>query len=801
MAKQNIDDQVVLNQSPDAFVVFLNLDETGVPIRDDLDNSRVIPDIDDIMSINLAMGSTGAIGRFTLTINNANNKYYIPDDMSLEIHNCNSGQVIVLDDEGNETEYNTHPTGVMWADAEEFLNNYVYRKMFSADGSPVINLYYQDASDKYAISKEQEKKLGKYKTAFLKKGIIKYRVIPENELEAFAKNVSKVSAQKTTTGDAQSIASTVSTDSVSVAKLQEEAVLRVVRENATEFRVMDELTVGPGVDEEKAKVDVAQARLVAYNDLIAQGWSADAAAAEVYTGGAISNLDSNIVETMSEFSPKYKDLATLSGGTADIRNVSLDEAILLLSNSNIQAAFFEKYGGQLEHGRCLFEPMQLCTIFLSRRFRNTNDTDDMIMSFTGYVDSVSDGFDGVSQILTITGSDVTKVMNITQANINPTLFTEKLPGDSIFKVWQNRFGGLEGWEIIKLLTVGGDLDKSTGGGHIYGAGSFEVSTNIGVVDQSSVFTSTTSQTRLLNSVNLSQEEASGELPDEIDRLFFSTKRVHIQILPFDTSPVGSFQSYDVFKKVFGMSFGNWQNDYVSHLEIAKQVAQLTNYEFYADAAGEIWYHQPRFHNYHILTNDDPDIYILRDEDILNCNLTESDEQVITSVYMVGTPDIYTGPKEPVKMVGFYEDTSLVLKYGRRMVSVSHPYVVSEGNIGYFARSYLIRANAARFVGQVTILGRPEIRMHMPVYIPFRNMVYYIEGIKHSYTMGEQFQTVLTLKYGRKPWEVLPEVLDYTSNIMHNQGSTKGKRSEHTEKDFTITGDEEDIGPISFSQYN
>ena len=138
------------------------------------------------------------------------------------------------------------------------------------------------------------------------------------------------------------------------------------------------------------------------------------------------------------------------------------------------------------------------------------------------------------------------------------------------------------------------------------------------------------------------------------------------------------------------------------------------------------------------------------------------------MYITGQPNYLDGiEKAAIRMAGWYEDPSLLLKYGRRIVAVSHPYVVSGRDLLYFAKSYLIRVNSSRYVGTITILGRPELRVHTPIYIPYRNMIYYIEEISHSIQMGGTFTTTLKLKYGRKPWEILPEILAYGEEASPN----------------------------------
>lgn len=722
MAKQNINTQTVLNQFPDAFVVFINLDANGLPIRD-IAEATIIPDVADIEHISLTMGSTGKIGGFQLRINNDSNKYFVKDDIEHEIELMNAGQIVVATsktDDGRtvNVKYDTLPVDLRWGTAEDFLNNRVYNRVRSdlenSTDSPIY-LYFQDPSETYDI--EALKSIEKDPTIIkaLAKGKIKYRVIPSTQLEEFSKS----------------------------------QVISPIKGNDASTVSPEETRKNPSLNVDLSPGSVNDFDLAKILDPIKR----------------TENINlSQSTQTKKDIpvSAKQKDTNVTTFDYTAAVTLDLNEAVKLFQTSEVQSAFFEKYGGQLEHGRCVFEPMQLCAIFMRRRFRDSNDPNDMVLSFVGYVNSVSDAFtsNGIKQELDIIGSDVTKLMHITQANINPSLFTQSLPGSPNFKIWQNRFAELEGWEIIKLLTVGGVFGEDI----IYGTGQFKVTAEgkPGATAFTPIFDPTVSTDTLLNTLPFRTIQGEKGAPDKIEKLLFDKRHVHLQTLPFNTEPTDILGDFTVYKRIFGMSFGNWQNEYQTHLQIANMVAAQTNYEFYADGSGDIWYHQPRFHNYHLLVDKQPEVYVLRDEDIINANFTESDENVLTSAYLTGQPNFYDGPKEIAFMTGFYENPALVMKYGRRMVSYSHPYVVNAGDLNYFARSYLQRVNAGRFVGKVTLIGRPEIRMHMPVYVPYRNLVFYITGIQHTLTMGNTFQTTLTLKYGRKPWEILPEIFDYSS---------------------------------------
>ena len=746
MAKQNADTQIVQNQNPDGVVVFLRIDDRGQPIRDMA--STIVPDIHDVSSISLAMGHTGATGTFSIQIANTNNKYFIADDMETEIQNLKEGTIRVGTSDTGTIQYNTLSASTMWGNSSDFLNNRAYNRLFLSEDGQNIRLYYQDVSSQYEGAEPSSG--GIFPTLnipteikkLLAKGKLKYRSLSKESLESFANQTTNVKAPTTSTNppadnttpeDDRALSSFYSRNDES----SDTSTPRDFPENTKSFSTEEDIQL----QEERVKRKASS--------------------------------DPTAVSSVLE-SPEYNEVIT----------VPLEEAVNILMKSDTQSAFFEKYGGQLEHGRCVFEPMQLCVVFLPRRFKDASDPNDLIISFVGFVDNVQDKFIGSTQMITIAGSDVTKLMRVTQANVNPSIFTGELPADSGYKIWQHTFGGLEGWQIIKILTTGGELDT---GENAFGTGVFEVNTTVSpgadTVGQGILDRSTVSKTSLLSSLVMSRKSQEEGDSDKMDKLFFSPRNVHIQALPFDNSPVEALQDYDVFKKVFGMSFGNWENEYTDHYQIANDVANLTNYEFYADAFGDIWYHQPRFHNYHILNADESETYILRDEDIIESEFTESDEGVITSLYMTGSPKLIQGNKVIFKMAGFYEDPSLVLKYGRRMVAVNHPYVVGDGSIDYFLRSHLIRVNAGRFVGKVVLIGRPEIKTHMPVYVPYRNTIYYIQNVTHSVDFGSRFTTTLTLKYGHKPWEVIPEILQYNEKAGPRLTSQKPDRNQVTSQDL------------------
>jgi hypothetical protein len=107
-----------------------------------------------------------------------------------------------------------------------------------------------------------------------------------------------------------------------------------------------------------------------------------------------------------------------------------------------------------------------------------------------------------------------------------------------------------------------------------------------------------------------------------------------------------------------------------------------------------------------------------------------------------------------------------MKYGQRFFTASNPIINTkdrrEKSLIAYGKSLLQRLLASKYQGQVTITGRPEINQGRPVYIPILNRIYYVETVEHELTFGNQFITTLSLSYGRKPWEYLPELMSFSA---------------------------------------
>lgn len=211
-----------------------------------------------------------------------------------------------------------------------------------------------------------------------------------------------------------------------------------------------------------------------------------------------------------------------------------------------------------------------------------------------------------------------------------------------------------------------------------------------------------------------------------------------------------------------------KSDRKSQLEIANELKEVLHYEFFMDVNGEITFKMP-FYNMDVRNNV---ASILHDVDIINWNFIQSDSEVITRVDVSGT---ITDTNSYDKLEnGIARDSQLALQFGERMIQRSMPWLHKSEQCYFWAKSELARQNALIRQGSVTILGRPELRLGYPVFIPSRDAFYYIKGIENRFTFGGTYTTTLTLSAERTKTQ-------NKNSIFRNVGEIKDEQ-------ITIVGD-------------
>ena len=148
-------------------------------------------------------------------------------------------------------------------------------------------------------------------------------------------------------------------------------------------------------------------------------------------------------------------------------------------------------------------------------------------------------------------------------------------------------------------------------------------------------------------------------------------------------------------------------------------------------------------------------YVIEPQEIISEDHVEEEGDVITSVDVTTSMHMYVQGGE-LKYYGRFTNYALVQKYGFRNKQVSMPYLTSNSAAYLFAQNILARHNAdALHTASITIVGRPEIRPGFPIYLPHKDMFYYVTDVSHNFTWGEDFSTTLTLRAGRRRLYTLP----------------------------------------------
>ena len=447
--------------------------------------------------------------------------------------------------------------------------------------------------------------------------------------------------------------------------------------------------------------------------------------------------------------------------------------------------------GEYKKGRCRISPMDRVIIFMTPRFNtdgsfNESDTAPMIPVFTGVVNTAQQAYSNGEHSITVQGEDITKYMRLSIINVNPALPIGRQVagqyGDENIHVWQQIFQGLTTPEIIRLLCLGSGSTRKTEALNqkIDGIGFYKLSKK-GDLAQDFVYDP-------INEEWVGQGTSSLKIPRADFRkmlgYLFTDHSVHV----YDPYKKGdlSLEGWRPYEISMDSNWSFFQADFKTRREIAYKASEDSFFNFYADRRGHIWFHPYRYDISWILGAENSSVYVMDNESIVSYGFIEDDSELFTEVQITTEPDFGMGDTQRLGFyTGVFRDEGAILKYGQRIFvgvnpiintkSVNAPGSVSSdiflsdnreaaaNSVKIFAKALLKRLLASKYQGQITLVGRPEIDPGRPIYVPIRNMVYYVETVVHNLAFGSSYTTTLHLSYGRKPWELLPELLTFSDN--------------------------------------
>ncbi len=95
----------------------------------------------------------------------------------------------------------------------------------------------------------------------------------------------------------------------------------------------------------------------------------------------------------------------------------------------------------------------------------------------------------------------------------------------------------------------------------------------------------------------------------------------------------------------------------------------------------------------------------------------------------------------------------------------------ESQLKPYAAFLLLKQRKKVMTGTVSVMGNEYYQLGDVVYLADRDMLFYVTGITHSFTNGEDFSTNLTLAYGRPPGEYIPTPLDIIGKTLLKQSTS------------------------------
>ncbi|MDB4330355.1 hypothetical protein N9948_01395 [bacterium] len=203
-----------------------------------------------------------------------------------------------------------------------------------------------------------------------------------------------------------------------------------------------------------------------------------------------------------------------------------------------------------------------------------------------------------------------------------------------------------------------------------------------------------------------------------------------------------FQKLEEGKKLDVMS-----NSYKNNLEIINEIKLITGYEFFLDTNGDIVF-KPPFWNLDTSKNT---VYTFKDTDIISWDFSEDANQVVSRVHVTGSLSFALPSSAEVTPKATFTDYRLARQYGITERQVPNRYLTNAKLCYYHAISELDRINANRYRATLTIVGRPELQLGMPVYIESRDIFGYIDSISHNFAFGGQFTTNVELSAVRRKY--------------------------------------------------
>jgi hypothetical protein len=201
--------------------------------------------------------------------------------------------------------------------------------------------------------------------------------------------------------------------------------------------------------------------------------------------------------------------------------------------------------------------------------------------------------------------------------------------------------------------------------------------------------------------------------------------------------IKEFQVFHEFETMGSMD----QADYQDKIQIVTEVKNRVEYEFYQDVNGNFIF-KPPFYNLNVKTLMP---YRIKPDDILSYSFGVNSDEITTCLEVQTGIQMNIRDQGWVNAVGYHIDMDLAKKYGHRFKKISLWYMSESPLTKALAVGHLTLQNVKAYTGNISMPGRPEIKLGYPIYVEHRDSFHYVKSINHSFDYGGSFTTTLSLE--------------------------------------------------------
>jgi len=322
---------------------------------------------------------------------------------------------------------------------------------------------------------------------------------------------------------------------------------------------------------------------------------------------------------------------------------------------------------------------------------------------------------------------------------------------------------------------------------------------------------TTQNTSVINGINVNNFSATGVFNDSIVQTLItrinakSGQTISVNDYVTSANPntpldVDTGQSIDFFKVTNDLSsvINQWQTQVTLFYHTIKNAAEAKSLDddtstsnslgvsgiFGNSNIPEVYEHMIEDESYDDYGFGSGSRYVITSAKIISLTISENPPPY-TTVEIQGTLPFFQANSGPAGLTNFPGGgnnltTAIAIDYDMwRNYGFKNPSVIPVpfftdpvSQCGPYAAMILTRNRSDILQGQVTITGNEFMQVGEVIYLEDRNLLFYVNSVKHDYTEGHNFRTTLGLKYGHAIGDYIPTYLDTIGKvIIKNQATT------------------------------